>query len=322
MRFLVTGATGYIGSACVKRLLEQGHDVVATTRNLLKAEIIQEYWSEQAFDTSGLFWHELNFNQPKEWQSAIDGVDFVIHMASPLPKSLKFSSKDLVQNALLGVKSLMQAVQGSCVKRVVLTSSIAAMRNGIVGKKDFDYLCWSDLSSDDISDYAYSKTYAEITAWNMHTLQSNMPEMVSVLPGFVVGAPAYPLKASASVKFMRFLLNSRLILPGGFHFVALSDVVDLHIAAALKQGAANMRFPCCTTHATDLGSVLEWLRHSNLRQFAYEFHIPEFMIPKAYRYLSSEIKLHSDNTKEVFGWKPSSIEESVLEMARFLRNNE
>lgn len=317
MKFLVTGGTGYIASACIKKLLELGHEVRATTRSLERSSVISKNWE---LDLAGLSWHKLDLMQAKGWQEAVAGCDIVIHMASPVPKSLNMDFTDTVMPAVSGVRHLMQAVAGSSVKKVVMTSSIAAMRNGQPNKFEFDHNSWTDISGE-VSAYAFSKTYAEMTAWNLSQLTANMPDLVTILPGFVVGAPVASVMSSASLASLARVIRSKFILPCCFHMVALKDVVDIHINAALNPDVKSVRLPCCDLNSTSLIQVYQWLRQAGIVQKKYVFDPPGFMLPSKYRvYLDDKVKLKTHITQQLLNYEPSSIEQAVIEMAKFIKN--
>lgn len=315
MRFLVTGGTGYIGSAIVKALLQQGFYVRATTRSLAMAEKIKQEWLD--LPLAKLTWHECDFTKANNLAELVQDCDYVLHVASPVPKTLNPSFSEMVEPALAGVRAVMQAVSNSKVKRVVLTSSIASMRGGQPTSKVFNAQSWTDLSQP-VGAYAFSKTVAELHAWALQGTLPNMPELVTVLPGFVVGVPAFCEQRSASMNFMRRILSSKLVMPASFNLVALADVVAVHIQAALAENPSK-RLPVANYDATSLFTVVEWLQAANLVGPKFKLALPKALLPKKYQvFLASDIKIDSGSTYKQLSLTQSSIKQAILAMAAFI----
>ena len=101
--------------------------------------------------------------------SAVNGSDYVVHTASPFLLSFK-SEDELVKPAVDGTTAILQACKANKVKRVVITSSIAAVYNcadeDAPADNTFDESKWTDLNSaSGSSPYNKSKTLAEKAAW-------------------------------------------------------------------------------------------------------------------------------------------------------------
>lgn len=321
MRFFVTGGTGYIGSACVKSLLEQGHSVLASTRDLALAKQITNYWQKQNIPLEKLTWCQLDLINccQQELQRHLLDIDYVLHLASPVPTTLKPKFADLVVPAVTGVRKLMQALSGSKVKRVVMTSSIASMRNGHDKQYIFDANSWSDLSQP-IGAYSFSKTYAEMTAWNLANMLADMPELVTIQPGFVIGEPAYPEQRSASINFLKRLLQARIIMPAYFNLVTLEDVVAVHIQAALKKTYPGQRLPCCHYDATSLLEINAWLNKQGLGQAKYNFpkKLCRFLPQRYQLYFADNVKIDAAATKAALSWQPRPVAPAIIAMAKYI----
>ncbi|XP_021803554.1 dihydroflavonol 4-reductase-like [Prunus avium] len=82
-RVCVTGAAGFIGCSLVKKLLEQGHTVHATLRNLEDASKVGLLKSLPNADTKLLLF-QADIYDPNEFQPAIQGCEFVFHVATPM----------------------------------------------------------------------------------------------------------------------------------------------------------------------------------------------------------------------------------------------
>ena len=126
---LVTGGTGYIASWVIKFLLEEGHQVHATVRDLKNEEKNRHLWKLNEENNGELNLFEADLLQEGSFDEAMEGVEYVIHMASPFQVyGIKDPQKQLIEPALQGTRNVLNSANKSDnVKRVVLTSSIAAI---------------------------------------------------------------------------------------------------------------------------------------------------------------------------------------------------
>jgi len=79
---------------------------------------------------------------------AIEGVNIVVHVASPFHMNLVDDEDEMIEPAVGGSLSVMRAAQKHKIERVVVTSSTAAMviSNPKRNKKVYDERDWSDES--------------------------------------------------------------------------------------------------------------------------------------------------------------------------------
>ena len=126
---LVTGATGYIASWIVKKLLERGFTVHGTVRNLNDLQKIEHLLQLRAEYPGRLMLFEADLMKEESFDEAMEGCEIVIHTASPFfVQHIKDPDKQLIQPAQLGTRNvLLTANQHPTVKKVVLTSSVAAI---------------------------------------------------------------------------------------------------------------------------------------------------------------------------------------------------
>lgn len=316
--FLVTGASGYIGSACAKNLLLKGYDVIATTRKQQSADKITDFWQSQGIDTSKLSWRILDINSSTGWPETMQSVDIVLHIASPVITCPKASLAEVARPAVAGVKNILEATRNTQVTKVVITSSSTAM-NARDGTKYFDHNSWSDLASPNIGAYAFSKTYAEMMAWNMKALQADLPEITTILPSVVTGAAVYPGVGSFSVKLIKQIIQGslpRAMYKTSFHFVTLADIVELHIQAALNPQANSKRFICSTREPISLETVRAWLDEAGYinKSFNWDFS----PLPSKYqKYIPTDIIFDCIQAEQILGWQPRPIKAAVLELANY-----
>ncbi len=125
---MITGATGYVAGWIVKRFLEEGHTVHAPIRDITNKEKYS-HLDEIAKNTKGkLLYFEADLLTLGSYDKAMEGCELVIHTASPFIANPKNAQRDLIDPALKGTENVLKSVNKiSSVKRVVLTSSVAAI---------------------------------------------------------------------------------------------------------------------------------------------------------------------------------------------------
>uniref|UniRef100_A0A915EDG8 NAD-dependent epimerase/dehydratase domain-containing protein n=1 Tax=Ditylenchus dipsaci TaxID=166011 RepID=A0A915EDG8_9BILA len=150
---LVTGASGYLGAHCVQQLLKHGYSVRGTVRNA-------ENDSEGKLELV-----EADLNKADSWTSAVEGCQYVFHVASPFPI---VADENIVKTAIEGTLNVLKACASSTtVKKVVMTSSCAAINEGHEDEnRVFSEEDWCEVDSKKVLPYARSKAEAEKAAWN------------------------------------------------------------------------------------------------------------------------------------------------------------
>lgn len=245
---LVTGATGYLASWIVYQLLEEGFTVHATVRSLNNQARYQHLLDIQHRSPGRLQLFEADLLQDGSFDEAIRGCELVIHTASPFRLSgVKDPEQELVQPALQGVRNLFfSAGESGSVRRIVLTSSIAAMvgdsaeisqlPDGRVNES-----CWNKSSNFDHQPYSFSKTIAEQEAWRLVEKQSDF-DLVVINPGLILGPSLSKRADSTSIDLMIQLFSGkyRLGVPSGAQaLIDVRDAARAHIAAGFTPEATG-----------------------------------------------------------------------------------
>ena len=178
-KVLVTGASGFIAGYCISELVGHGYEVRGTVRDPKKA----------AGRAAVAELVAANLDSDEGWAEAVSGCDYVLHVASPFPLEDPADEDELIRPAVDGTLRVLRAAAASgTVKRVVLTSSVAAISSGHPGRADSPVLTeedWSDLEASDDA-YSKSKTLAERAAWDF-VRQDGRVELTVVNPGLVLG---------------------------------------------------------------------------------------------------------------------------------------
>ncbi len=247
---LVTGAAGYLASWVVEHLLRQGHQVHGSVRSLDDQGKVAHLQQLAASLPGTLRLFEADLLVEGSFDQAMQGCEAVIHCASPyFLEDCPDPEAQLVQPAVLGTRNVLNAVNRCpSIRRVVLTSSVLALFNDA---KDLISRPTPTVQESDINPitalrhnpYAYSKTMAEQTAWNMQKAQTRW-DMVSIHPGAIFG-PSLSSRADAtSVGMLTQFLNGSFRQGVPRLWMGLADVRDVaqaHVTAALQE-SANGRY--------------------------------------------------------------------------------
>jgi dihydroflavonol-4-reductase len=243
MQVAVTGATGFIGSEVVKVLLERGYTVHGTVRdpeNEAKIAPLREL--EGASDRLYLF--KANLLRTEGFAEAFEGCDVVMHIASPYVVDVEDPQRDLVDPALIGTRSVLAAADAAGVKRVVLTSSSAAITDE-PEDRIYTEADWNDKSSLTRNPYYYSKTVAERSGWDFVEEESPSFDLIVINPTGVIG-PSIGSGLSTTSRVIADLLNGGVypaIVDMTFPYVDVRDVAEAHVRAADRPEASG-RYIC------------------------------------------------------------------------------
>ena len=245
---LVTGASGFIAKQVALELLNAGYHVVGSLRsdsrrNEVRDAVRPHLATDDDLDRR-LRFVLLDLERDEGWSEAMSGVDVLMHTASPVPMKQPRDENDLIRPAVEGTLRALRAAHAAGIRRVVLTSSSAAVTNVArpPGTSRFDETDWSDPSWSGISPYSKSKTLAERAAWDF--VESTAPEMevTAINPCLVLGRPLDDLYGS-SLRIVERLLRGRdPVVPNvGISVVDVTDVARMHVRAITAPGAAGKR---------------------------------------------------------------------------------
>ena len=330
---LVTGGSGFIGSYCILQLLAAGYQVRTTIRNLKREADVRAVLKIGGADPGNrLSFFAADLEKDAGWQEAVAGCDFVLHVASPLPPSVPKHEDELIVPAREGTLRVLRASRDAGVKRVVVTSSFAAIGYGHkVRETPFDETDWTDPNGDDVAPYTKSKTLAERAAWEFLAREGGSLELSVINPVGVFG-PVLGPDYSASILLVQRMLDGAM--PGApqlyFGAVDVRDVADLHIRAMTHPGAKGERF---LSVAGDFLSMLDIAKILKARMGALARRVPNRQLPNwmvrlaalrdpAIKVILPELGKKKNATNEkarrLLGWAPRSNEESLVATAESL----
>jgi nucleoside-diphosphate-sugar epimerase len=332
-KVLVTGGSGFIGSHAIVQLLAAGHQVRTTVRDLKReGEVRAMLKNGGAEPGSQLSFVAADLKGDAGWADAVAGCEYVLHVASPLPPTVPKHEDDLIVPARDGAIRLLRAARNAGVKRVVLTSSFAAIGYGYKPQSaPFDETDWTRLDGDEVAPYPKSKTLAERAAWDFIAKEGGGLELSVVNPVGVFG-PVLGPDYSTSILLVQRLMDGAV--PGcpklSFGVVDVRDVVDLHLRAMTHPAAKGERFLAVAGEflwMRDIAQVLKermgadarrvptrelpnWMvRLASLRDPAIKLILPE---------LGKRKNATNQKARQLLGWTPRSNEEAITSTAESL----
>jgi nucleoside-diphosphate-sugar epimerase len=330
---LVTGGSGFVAAQCILQLLNAGYHVRTTVRSMARQEDVLEMLKHgEASNLDNLTFAVANLTADEGWTSAVDGCDYVLHVASPFPPGAPKHEDDLIVPAREGTLRVLRAARDAGVKRVVVTSSFAAIGYGHPpSDKPFTEESWSNPEGGDISPYAKSKTLAERAAWNFIKTEGGSLELATINPTAIFG-PVIGKNLAASVQLVQRMLKGQV--PGCpqlmFGVVDVRDVADLHLRAMTDPKANGERFLAVSPPSMTVMEIAQTLRNKmgDAGQSAPTRLIPNFLI-RLGGLVSTNLSLMAlelgktkniDNAKakRVLGWDPRSSEEAIVATAESL----
>src|SRR5579864_5997932 len=186
---LVTGGSGFIGSHCILQLLAAGHQVRTTVRNLKREADVRALLKQGGAEPGDrLSFFAADLENDAGWPEAVAGCEYVLHLASPLPPSVPKHEDELIVPAREGALRVLRASRNAGVKRVVMTSSFAAIGYGRKPQAaPFNETNWTDPNGEGVTPYVKSITLAERAAWDFIEKEGNGLELAVVNPVGVFG---------------------------------------------------------------------------------------------------------------------------------------
>jgi dihydroflavonol-4-reductase len=258
---LVTGGSGFLAAHIILRLLRDGHRVRSTIRSLDRAPTVRAALEGAGADVSELAFVATDLTADDGWQHAVADCEYVLHVASPFPPQQPKNEADLIAPAREGTLRVLRAAADAAVRRVVVTSSFAAI--GYSPKPSgtpYDESDWTDPSQAN-SPYTKSKTLAERAAWEFAAQHSNQPELAVINPVGIFG-PVLGRDYASSIGIVAMLLDGKppLLPRASFAIVDVRDVADLHLLAMTSPKAAGERFLASSGQPLTLPEIAAILR--------------------------------------------------------------
>jgi len=310
---LVTGGSGYVGTQLIAALLRDGTAVRTTVRSLDREAGLREAVRRGGADDAGLEVVVADLTADDGWPGAVAGCAGIYHVASPMiqPKD----PDELIVPARDGTLRVLRAARAAGARRVVLTSSFAAV--GYTPKPSADYTeaDWTDPDTPGLHPYPRAKAIAERAAWDFIEHEGAGTELVVVNPTFILG-PTLTTEARSSLQMIKAMLDGKMsVVPRQRFGVAdVRDVADLHIRAMATPEAAGQRFLALADGPTISYLQLAQILRDRLGPLAERVpteEAPGDELP--------DLVIHNDRARNELGWRPRPAETTIVETAESLR---
>lgn len=338
---VVTGGTGFVGAHCIVQLLEAGHRVRTTVRSRSRAGEVRDLVraglaaagvaSPARVDDVEVVPADLMHDEG--WPEAVAGADFVLHVASPFPVRQPKDENELIVPARDGALRVLRAARAAGVRRVVQTSSFAAIGYGhpVDPGRPFTEEDWTNPDGPHVTPYVKSKTIAERAAWDFVEHADGDLELAVVNPVAIFG-PALGRDFSSSIEILLGLLNGRVpaVPPGTTTGVDVRDVADLHVRAMTHPDAAGERFLAVAGDPITFHDLAVMLRD---RLGADAKHVPTRVLPRwlvrAGALVNAELRAVApqlrrsqgashEKAERMLGWNPRSTDDAIVASAESL----
>ncbi|MGW7750970.1 SDR family oxidoreductase [Streptomyces violaceusniger] len=332
---LVTGGNGYLGTHVISGLLRSGHRVRTTVRSHGRATSaeasVRSAIAASGVDPGGrLDVVSADLTADDGWDDAMAGCTRVLHVASPFPSVQPKNADDLIVPARDGTLRVLRAARDHGVKRVVMTSSFAAVGYGAKDGDEYDESDWTD-PADDNAPYIRSKTIAELAAWDFVAEEGDGLELTVINPSGIFGPTLGP-RLSASTELVKAMLEGAMEAAPRMHFgmVDVRDVADLHLRAMTHPAAAGQRFLASGDRAVSFlwiaGVLAEHLDERAARVPTRELSDEETRVAAgsdpSVREAAGQAGrvpiLRTEKARSVFGWTPRDTVTTFLDTAESL----
>lgn len=327
-KVLVTGSTGFIGLHCIHQLIEKGYSVNGTLRSKSREEEVRSSLKKANLSDANLSLYECDLMSDDGWEKAIDGCDYVLHIASPFINGLPDHEDDLIKPALTGTQRILElSATNPQIKKIIITSSFAAVGDTFNGQTVFNESDWSDPNNNKISAYNKSKTLAEKSAWDF--MESNPSFKLTVINPVGVIGPMLSDDIGTSNLFVKKILDGSTPGNPGLHigFVDVRDVARAHVDSIKNEKSNNKRIILSKDEiwVSELSEILR-----NLGYKAPKRNIPKWLITVLSLFdkqlgglipmIGKVRNIESSIFSEVFDWELISIEESAKVTAEQLKS--
>lgn len=324
-KVLISGASGFIAGHCIIDMLNHGYDVRGTLRDPSRGESIKASLAPYTDRINALEFVAAELMDEGSWITAAKGCDGILHVASPVPVKQPKDEDEIIIPAKTGTINVLKAATAHNIKRVVVTSSVAAVTSNGRRSETFTDQDWTDLSRTDLSPYVKSKTVAEKAAWAY--VEGKDLELVVVNPALVLG-PALETDYGSSLEALYLLMSGAYpILPKlGFEIVDVRDVATLHRLALETPAAAGKRYLCANGFRwfVDIAKIVKaehpYLKIPTSEMPNFLARIGAIFLQEIKQFLPDLGRIKSiDNSPALaIGWQPRDTDTAIKEGAQSL----
>ncbi len=329
---VVTGASGHIGYAVVRELVDGGYKVRAGMRgidNEKKAARLRELGVE-------LF--ECDMMRPETLSAAFEGADGLFHLAAVFKIWVKDDQKDAIEPTVQGGLNVLEAAAEAHIRKVVFTSSGVAVGLQAPPDRPLTEEDW-DRGEDRFA-YCYAKTQGEAKAWELAKVRGL--SLVSICPGHVLGPYIY--RHTPTTTFIQKIMNNELpgALPMEFFIVDVRDVAKAHVLA-YENDEASGRYIAMNEPGMPMTELIELMREFDPSIKVKAKVLPGFVISLATfldlmghvltgrpreltralvkEFTNKHAAFNTDKIRRELGWQPRDTRECVKDTVAWLKEH-
>jgi len=332
-KVLVTGISGFVGQHCAAELLKKGYSVRGSVRSLLNTSGVLEGISKEVDPKGNIDFCELDLMKDTGWDKAMEGCDYVLHVASPFVVKEPKNENELIKPAVDGTLRALKAAKKAGVKRVVLTSSTAAMQGGKTGTIIIDESSWTNVDAKNVTAYFKSKTLAEKSAWDFIKNQTDDSklELVVINPGPIYGPTLTGNLSNEAMDFFKKLITGKVpMLPHAYSVMSdVRDVAAIHVASLENDKANGNRFIVTTEKVHAIQEIAQILKSNGYEKVSTKL-APTFLLKFMAKFndeakgmlpfIGNTVQADIRNTMSTFNWKPIPFDKTVLDAAKSVKS--
>jgi len=332
-KVLVTGISGFVGQHCAAELLKKGYAVRGSVRSLSKTDEVIKGIEKEVDPKGNLEFCELDLMKDEGWDKAMEGCDFVLHIASPFVVKVPKDENELIKPAVDGTLRALKAAKKAGIKRVVLTSSTVAMQGGKHGIVKLNKDSWTDVNEKSVTAYFKSKTLAEKAAWEFIKNQTGDTklELVVINPGPIYGPTLTGNLATEAMDFFKKLISGKVpMLPEAYSVMSdVRDVANIHVQALENEKANGNRFIVTSEKPHAIQEIAKILKSNGYEKVSTKL-APTFLLKFMAKFndeakgmlpfIGNTIEADISDTLRTFNWQPISFEKTVLDTAKSVQS--
>ena len=326
---LVTGANGHIGFALSKALVERGYNVRASVRDKTDPNLVSHLSS---LDVEIV---ELDLMQPETIEAAMNGIEGLFQVAAVYKSWARDPEEEIINPSIIGGINALKAARNANVKKVIFTSSTAAVGRSGPGGRALTEADWNSASK---HPYSYAKTEAERRAWD-YAKAVDM-NVVVINPTAVIG-PYFHRHTPSTLLFDKILKGElKSLPPQTFGYVDVRDVALGHILAYENENAEGRHILCTQcVNGFELMDLIEEIDPElkvprkiepmwKIRLFArleatraIFGHTPRITPQTVKEYMGKITNYDSSKARGVLGWNPMDLKDSIRDTINWIRQN-